>query len=722
MPERYIEAITKYLSSRDYKPLKPRQLARQMGVTDQEYDTFRDALKMLRDNGRVMLGAKNALTLPEITNRIVGVYRANPRGFGFIIPETPNAHGDLYVPGNLAGGAMTGDTVVAKVFKRGMRAGERMYHGQIVEILRRGSSRVVGTLRLTEGTWFVLPDGKGAVAPIIIADVGPGALVGQKVVAEITQYPEHGELARGVLVENLGAAGAIAVETQAIIRAHGLPDRFSDEALEEARATAARFNPDQLDGREDLTGLTIVTIDPPDSRDFDDAISLQRTDGGWVLGIHIADVSHFVQPGGALDREARERGNSAYFPRTVVPMLPELLSNGVCSLQEGQRRFCKSAFIEYDREANVLGTRLAETVIQSRKRLHYREAQAVIDGQSGGYAREVVELLRDMNELARLIESRRRKTGMLHLDLPGVELILDEHGCVVGAEPEDNSYTHTIIEMLMVEANEAVASALDRRNVPFLRRIHPDPDASGGTRLTVFARVCGHKLPKDLSRHDIQSLLAAVKGKPEAYAVNLAVLKSLEQATYSPMHVGHFALASTNYCHFTSPIRRYPDLTVHRLFADVARKGPIRQDSPADLVKLGEHFSMTERRAEAAEGELRTVLLLQLLSQHLGDMFEGVVTGVTNFGLFVQLSRYLIEGLIRMEDLGDDWWEVQAAHGEVRGERSGKRFRIGDPMTVRVVSVNIAGRQLNLAPATDRKPRPQRKPQPEKRKNRRKKK
>ena len=711
MPERYVQAIMKYLAGRDYQPLKPRQLARQLGVAGAEYDTFRDAVKSLRDSGQVVLGAGNALTLPQMASRVAGIYRANPRGFGFVIPQTPNAHGDLYIPQGAAAGAMTGDEVLARVRKRGKRGGEMIYHGEVVNIIRRGASRLVGTLQVADGAWFVMPDGRGFTQPVVIADVGPSPKPGRKVVAEIVKYPAPGQLARGVIVEDVGAAGHIEAETLSVIRAHGLPDEFDEEVLAEARAAVDGFDPGQAAKREDLTAQTIITIDPPDARDFDDAIGIAADGDALVLGVHIADVSHFVPQGGRLDTEARQRGNSVYFPRKVLPMLPEVLANGVCSLQEGQRRFCKSAFIRYDAGGNATGARLAETVIASAKRLTYAQAQGVIDGQSGGYDPKVVQLLRRMNELARKIEIRRRAAGMIHLDLPAVELVLDDEGKVVDAAPEDDSYTHTIIEMFMVEANEAAAAALDRAGAAYLRRIHPEPDPAGGKKLASFVRVCGHKLPRNLTRKDMQQLLAAVKGRPESYAVNLAVLKSFEQAEYSPMKIGHFALASSNYSHFTSPIRRYPDLTVHRLLADVIAK---RRPAPADmaeLVALGEHCSATDRRAEAAGQELRCVLILQLLAKKIGDEFNGVVTGVTNFGLFVELPQYMIDGLVRLTDLGDDWWEVSAQRGEIRGQRTGQRHRIGDLFAVRILSVDLAARQLNLAPAAPaEKPKPKSKP------------
>jgi len=705
MPERYVDAIIKYLASREYQPLKPRQLARQMGVAETDYGAFREAVKRLRDAGRVVMGARNALMLPEMTNKVVGFYRANPKGFGFVIPEEPNAHGDLFIPPGADGGAITGDRVLARVRKRGKRDGEMVFNGEIVQVLQRGSNRFVGTLQQSDGAWFVLPDGSGVVPPIVVRDIGAaGPKAGTKVVVEIVRYAQAGDLPSGVIVERLGEAGGAEVETLSVIRAHGLEDTFSDEALADARAAINAFDPTAHDGREDLSGQTIVTIDPPDARDFDDAISLSReADGTVTLGVHIADVSHFVREGSKLDEEGRRRATSVYFPRKVLPMLPETLSNGVCSLQEDQPRFTKSVFIRYDSNANVVARRAAETVIRSAKRLTYKEAQGICDGKTGGYEANVVGLVRAMEKLARRIEARRRKAGMIELDLPEVELVFDEDNRVIDAVPSDDSYTHKIIEMFMVEANEAVASILDREDRRFLRRIHPAPDPAGQKKLASFIRVCGHKLPRDLTAKDMQALLDGVKGRPESYAVNLAVLKTFQQAEYSPMRIGHFALASSQYCHFTSPIRRYPDLTVHRLLREYCRGrlGNLPPEDVSELTALGEHATAAERRAEAAEREVREVLVLKLLEGKIGEQFDGVITGVANFGAFVQSSRFLVEGLIRLQDLGDDWWDVEPRYGRIRGERSGRQFRIGDVLTVTIAGVDIAGRRLDLVPARD---------------------
>ncbi len=481
-----------------------------------------------------------------------------------------------------------------------------------------------------------------------------------------------------------------------------------------------------LADRLDLSDRVICTIDPDDAKDYDDAISLrQLNNGNWELGVHIADVSAFVEPGSALDEEARQRANSCYFPGHVIPMLPEILSNGVCSLQQDVPRLCKSAFITFDDNAEPIATAFANTVIRSASRLRYREAQAIIDRQPtiphpdgprsvSEYNPAVIELLYQMNDLARQIQKRRAAQGQIVLNLPEVELILDDNGRVVGAEPEDQSFTHTLIEMFMVEANEAVARLLDSLDVPFLRRTHPDPDTSDSDRLREFAVVSGHKLPKVMDRAALQALLKSVEGKPESFAINLAVLKSLTRAEYSPQRIGHFALASKHYCHFTSPIRRYADLTIHRLLDAYFQAGggltpaggagrPARkvvlENVPTydELVEWGRHLSFNERRADDAERELRKIKLLELLQQRVGEEFQAVVTGIANFGIFAQIRQYLIDGLIRYEDLMDDWWDVDARSGRIRGQRTGRVIRLGDPCIVRVARVDVARRELVLA-------------------------
>jgi ribonuclease R len=720
MSEQLNTKILTHMKSEHYRPQKPERLAQDLNLSFKDH-AFRDALRELMKAGRVVSGAGGSVMLPAAepnTGGIVGGYRHNRRGFGFVVPTDPAEHEDLFIPEGENNGALTGDVVRAKITNREQREGKVMYRGRIIEILTRSQKRFVGTLAKRNAEWIVLPDGNVLTEPILAPDAGSRHIrPGTKVVIELTSYPADGTAAQGVITRVLGEPGEKDVDLQSVIVQFNLPEEFPEACLDQARQAVERFNnqtrwPDRMD----LSDRVICTIDPDDAKDYDDAISLRRLDSGhWELGVHIADVSAFVEPGSALDVEAQSRGNSSYFPGFVIPMLPEILSNGVCSLQEGSPRLCKSAFITLDDNAHPIRATFANTVIRSACRFRYREAQAIIDNADlvphpdgprkiASYPPAVVELLHHMNALARRIQKRRQAAGQLVLELPEIDLVLDDQGKVVDAQAEDQSFTHTLIEMFMVEANEAAARLLDSHHVPFLRRTHPEPETDTGTKLKHFVEIAaGLKLPKIIDRKAIQALLAKVKGTPQSFAINLAVLKSLTRAEYSPRPIGHYALASEHYCHFTSPIRRYADLTIHRLLDDYITSGSKRghrfESAPTEgeLIELGKHISFTERRSENAERELRQVKILELLARQVGHDLPGVVTGITNFGIFVQLSTWLIDGLIRYEDLLDDWWDVDERSGFIRGQRSGRRIRIGDTTTVRIVRVDPARRELVLA-------------------------
>ncbi|MDQ3440628.1 MAG: VacB/RNase II family 3'-5' exoribonuclease, partial [Planctomycetota bacterium] len=658
MSEQLKTKILNHLQSEDYRPQRPRGLAQELDVHHEDaYGAFRDALRELMHNGRVILGARGAVVLPtQKTSRdeFVGTYRHNKRGFGFVVPTDPGSREDLFIPPGDHNGAITGDIVRAKITSRGERDGKALYSGRITEIVQRTQKRFVGTLVKQAGEWIVMPEGNTFIEPILAPDAASRHIkVGTKVVIELTAYPEEGQRAQGVITEVLGAAGEKDVDLKSVIVEHNLPGPFPEDVAAQARQAIDTFNPEEERTRRvDITDQVVCTIDPNDAKDYDDAISLRQLDNGdWELGVHIADVSYFVEKDTPLDVEAQQRGNSSYFPGYVIPMLPEILSNGVCSLQEAVPRLCKSAFITYDQDARPVRTKFANTIINSRKRLRYVEAQALIDQadviphpdgdkRRTDYEPEVLRLVDEMNTLAKRLQKRRREQGQIVLDLPEVRLVLDEEGKVIDAVPEDTSFTHTLIEMFMVEANEAVARLLNSLDVPFLRRVHPEPDLKDSDRLRNFIQVAGHKVPKDLDRKGIQRLLESIRGKPEAFAINLAILKSLTRAEYSPEEVGHYALASEQYCHFTSPIRRYADLTVHRLLDAYfeargdsmttgaiskpkgGRKGKVvLQDVPTydDLVSVGKHISFTERRSQDAERELRQVKLLTLMQNHISD-------------------------------------------------------------------------------------------------------
>jgi len=705
MPNVYRDRIVKLLQHADYTPVKVAQLAKALGVESDAYSEFKAAFEELRRAGHVVIGGGYLVTLPSMAGQIVGTFRKNAKGFGFVVPLEANAHGDLFIPPDSTGDAMTGDTVLAKATRKGTRGGEARYTGEIIEVLERADNQFVGTLPRHPEAWIVQPDGSRFIEPIVVEDVAAkNAKEIDKVVVEILSYPNEQYLARGVIVEVLGRAGRYETEIQAVLRQFHLPGAFDEECLEQARSAAAAFGAEPGAEREDISDKMIVTIDPPDAKDFDDAISLDSdADGNWVLGVHIADVSHFIPAGSPLDEEARLRGNSVYLPGKTIPMLPEVLSNGICSLQPDQPRFAKSVYITYDDAGKILHRRFANSIIRSKARLTYELADRILKGHTKGAKPEVIKLLAKMEALARRIEKRRADNGMLHLDLPEPELDFDESGQVVDAHPADNSYPHTIIEMFMVEANDAVASLLDRLDVPFMRRIHPEPDALSIRNLSKLLRTMGFPMPRNPDRRAIQDLLDSVKDAERALAVNLVVLRSFEKAQYAPLHIGHYALASTHYCHFTSPIRRYADLLVHRQLqfylqdrVDIAKQVAAGQD----LAAVGKHITFTEQRAEDAERDLVAVLTLQMLSKRIGEELDCVVTGLAGFGLCVQSRKFGIEGLIKFEALGPDKWLLNKAAQCVVGERSGQEVHLGQPMHVRIVSVNVPGRQLSLAPGS----------------------
>jgi ribonuclease R len=521
-----------------------------------------------------------------------------------------------------------------------------------------------------------------------------------KVVVEIITWPTEKYLAQGVITEVLGKAGQYETEISSIIHQFHLPCDFDESCLQQARKAAAEFDTENLDGREDITDKLIITIDPADAKDFDDAISLEKdNDGNWILGVHIADVSQFIPPDSPLDKEAYLRGNSIYLPGRTIPMLPEILSNGICSLQPEQKRFCKSAYITYDKNANIINRRFANSVICSKQRLTYIQADKALKGRKKTVKKQVFDLLKLMEELAHLIEQRRRNNGMLHLDLPETEPLMDKAGRICDVIPADTSYPHTIIEMFMVEANDAVAVLLDKLDLPLIRRIHPEPDTLTLKNLSKIIKTLGLSLPTVPDRFAIQNLLNFVRGQEACLAVNLLVLRSFEKAEYAPLQIGHYALASTHYCHFTSPIRRYADLMVHRLLDAYIRKNKAKAQVYLDLNEIGKHITFTEQRAEDAERELKAVLILQFLSKRIGEVLDCVITGVAGFGVFAQSSKYGVEGLIRLQDLGNDTFKLNQKNQSLVGQRTAFTIRMGMPIKVRILSINIPARQLNLAPA-----------------------
>jgi ribonuclease R len=691
-----------------YQPVKPRVIAKRLKLDEEESRELKRVIKRLVKAGRVSYGANHLLGPPPASSehkgyRVTGVFRRTDAGFGFVRPagSAPGADRtqDIYISAHDAGDAANGDTVLVRLKKK-TESRRPNPEGEIVEIIERETHQFVGTYFEEGGQGYALIDGLPFKKPILLGD--PGAKRAQpddKVVIEMVRFPTHAHAGEGVITEVLGPRGAPGVDTLSIIREFNLPGEFAEDALEEARRQAELFDESIPPGRTDLTGLVTITIDPIDARDFDDAVSLEFNEKGhWVLGVHIADVSHFVRPDTALDREAYARGTSTYLPDRVIPMIPEIISNGLASLQPDKLRYTKSVFIEFTSQGVPVHVEPMSAAIRSRRRFTYEEVDEHLADPAAWTSKldpKVHALLGRMRELAAILRERRYRRGGLELTMPEVKVDLDAEGRVAGAHLVENTESHRIIEDFMLAANEAVAEYLEKAELQFIRRVHLAPDPRKLKALTEFVAGMGFKTESLESRFELQKLLADVKGLPEERAINFALLRSLQRAVYSPEKEGHYALASGCYTHFTSPIRRYPDLTIHRLLDQVLTGKKPRNDF-GQLAVIGEHCSDRERRAEAAERELTKVKLLDYLSSRVGLTLNAVVTGVEEFGLFAQGIDLPAEGLIHISSLQDDFYRYDRASHTLTGHRAGNRYQLGDHVTVAVARVDVDRRELDF--------------------------
>lgn len=699
------ERILTAIARKSYQPLKPKALARKLAISAGQYSHFRRVLQDLARQNRIELGKNHTVVPVRPHGTTVGVYRGTSSGFGFVRPHPLEGKvgPEVFIPSGKALDAATGDEVLVRVTRKPTRP-DLGPAGEVMQVLARATRQFVGTYFEREGEGFVRVDGTVFSHSIYVGDPGAkGARPDDKVVIEMVRFPSPEDRGEGVVSEILGPRGKPGVDTLSIIRAFGLPDVFPEDVLEEARREADSFDETELAGREDFTADVIVTIDPADARDFDDAVSLvldARTKH-WLLGVHIADVAHFTPVGGALDREARKRATSVYLPQRVLPMFPEIISNNLASLQQGKLRYVKSAVMDFTPGGQRTDARFYNGAVRVRKRLNYDQVSAILLAEEADRSPphilepEVHALLRRMRDLAMILRRRRFKRGALELNMPEVALDLDDKGQVTGASFVKNDVSHQIIEEFMLAANEAVAEHLAGLHIPFLRRVHATPDPAKLEAFGDFVRILGYKLKSDTDRFALQRILDKSADQPEAYAVHYALLRSLKQAIYSPEEEGHYALASEDYCHFTSPIRRYPDLTVHRLLDRWLRTGRARSDEK-ELAALGEHCSKMERRADLAERELSKLKLLNYLSDKIGLELEAVITGVADYGFFAQAQALPVEGMVHISTLPDDYYYYEEASHSLNGRRTGRRYRLGDKVVVTVVRVDVARRQLDF--------------------------
>lgn len=701
---KFEQLVLQYVSRPKYKPVKARILAKNLEIPKDDVDAFKRLVKQMVSDGKLAYGENHKITAgsgDRGANEVVGKFQRKSAGFGFVRPKDAkpgSRDGDIYIPARQTRDATTGDTVRVKV-SISRRGKETRLSGEILEVLERGTNQFVGSYFEENAKGYVKVDGSVFEDAVLVGD--PGAKNAQpddKVVIEMVKYPTSYRIGEAVITDVLGPRGTPGVDTQTIIYEFGLPGDFPEDALDVARQQADAFDESITDGRVDLTADTIITIDPVDARDFDDAISLERLDNGhWRLGVHVADVSHFVKSGSALDAEAKLRATSIYLPDRVIPMLPEIISNNLASLQPDRVRYTKTAFIEYTEDGALVDTDFCTAAIKSKRRFTYEEVDDYLEKTvqwKDKLTPEVFSLLDRMYKLSRILRKRRMNRGSLELTLPEVKIDLDKHGRVAGAHRVENTESHQMIEEFMLAANEAVATKLHDMESNFLRRIHEAPEARKLKSLTEFVRELGIEAESLESRFEVKRVLAEVEGKPEEQALNYAVLRSMPKATYGPTVEGHYALASDNYCHFTSPIRRYPDLTVHRMLESI-----FRGKRPADdfdlLANLGEHCSEQEQRAERAERELKKLKLLGYMEKRIGQSMAAIVTGVEDFGLFAMGVEIPAEGLVPIISLPDDQYDYDPRAHALIGRR-GNQFRLGDTVLVKIANVDMDERTLQL--------------------------
>lgn len=733
----------------NYQPVKPRVIAKQLGLPSELHKALKLAIKRLAKAGKLTYGAGHLVRAPKVRkqepgvreqkpeirrqvpanppaeahspiekqpraesssstrdskNLIVGTFRRTARGFGFVRPQGSkrgDRSGDVYIAAGATMDASDRDVVRVRLSRNKARGkgGALRQAGEIVAIIERDTHQFVGVYQEREGTSFVQVDGKVFVQPVPVGDPGAkGAVPEDKVVIEMVRFPTHTSPGEAVIVEVLGKRGDPGIDTLSIIREFDLPGEFPEDVLEDARQQAELFD-ESVEGRLDLTGETTITIDPVDARDFDDAISLERlANGHWKLSVHIADVAHFVRARSALDREARERATSVYLPDRVIPMLPEVISNNLASLQPDKVRYTLTSIIELTADGAYVAGEVKRSAIKSDRRFTYEEVDEYLADREPWKKKltpKVWTLLANMHELAMVLRGRRLEKGAIELTLPEVKIDLDKRGEVAGAHLVKNTESHQMIEEFMLAANESVARLLSAAGLNFLRRVHEPPELRKLQALTTFVRELGIECESLESRFEIKRVIAAVAGLPEEHALNFSVLRSMQKAVYAPSDEGHFALGKEHYCHFTSPIRRYPDLTVHRMIEALAR-GKRPADDFDRMVMLGEHCSEREQRAEMAERELNKVKLMSYLAKRIGEPMDAVITGVEDFGLFAQGVELPAEGLIHVDSLGDDFYRYDSATHTLEGTRSGNKFRLGDRIRVEVAHVDIDRRELDF--------------------------
>jgi ribonuclease R len=688
-----------------YVPMKLKELAILLDVPKDQREDLKKVLDSLLAEGKVGVSQKGKYGKPDIGS-IAGIFSGHPKGFGFVAVEGQEQ--DIFIPEEKTGGALHGDTVLISVESKpgnGKRA-----EGSVIRVLEHANEQVIGFYQKNKNFGFVIPDNQKIAKDIFIPQgKDMGAVTGHKVVVKVTDFggPEHKP--EGVVTEIIGHVNDPGTDILSIVRAYGLPEEFPDSVMKQVEKVPDQIDGKDMQGRLDLRSLQTVTIDGEDAKDLDDAITISKKDGIYTLGVHIADVTNYVTENSPLDEEALRRGTSVYLVDRVIPMLPHKLSNGICSLNQGEDRLALSCIMEIDEEGNVSGHRIAETVINVDRRMTYTAVNAIVTNHDEEVMKEyeaLVPMFEQMKELADILREKRKKRGSIDFDFPETKVILDERGKPLEIKPYERNAATKIIEDFMLMANETVAEDYFWQELPFLYRTHNNPDPEKMKSLAILINNFGYSIRfhnGEVYPKEVQKLLANAVDTPEEALISRLALRSMKQARYTVENTGHFGLAAKYYTHFTSPIRRYPDLQIHRIIKENLRAG-LREKRIDHYDKLLQQVavqsSALERRADEAERETIKLKKCEYMSKHIGEEFDGVISGVTNWGLYVELPN-TVEGLIHVNQLQDDYYRFDEEHYELVGEMTGKVFKLGQPIRVIVAGTDKLLRTIDFICAGD---------------------
>lgn len=679
--------IYEFICDDRYVPMKQKELAVLLQVERERRGELAQALEELTAEGKLQLSKRGRYSRAE-EKTVTGVFTSHAKGYGFVSVE--GREEDIFIGENDTKGAFLGDTV--QVALKGQPGGKRQ-EGVVIQVLSHSITEVVGTFEKSKSFGFVVPDNQRITRDIFIPlEHTRGAVNGHKVVAELTDYGAGQKSPEGRVIEILGHSNDPGTDILSIVRAYQIPMEFPERVLNQAERNAKPVSEADMRGRMDLREEVCVTIDGEDAKDLDDAVSVRKEGENYILSVHIADVANYVQENSALDREAFERGTSVYLADRVIPMLPRSLSNGICSLNEGEDRLALSCIMTVNPKGKIIDHIIAETVIRVKKRMTYTSVKRILEDRDEEECQkygELVPMFEEMGKLAGLLRRRRRKRGSIDFDFPETKILLDETGIPVEILPYDRNTAARIIEDFMLAANETVAADYYWQAQPFVYRVHDKPDIKRLHKLALFVRNFGYSLHTggdEVHPGEIQKLLDRLEGTPEEAMLSRLTLRAMQKARYSTDCTGHFGLAAEQYCHFTSPIRRYPDLQIHRIIKENL-KGRLTAGRAGHyetvLPETAKHASETERRADEAERETEKLKKAEYMEQHIGENFEGVISGITQYGLYVELAN-TVEGLVHVNSLEDDYYEYDDNAYELRGQHTGITYRLGQRVQIRV--------------------------------------